>query len=136
MPSEGFAEGLHDPIRMRAPHRSRGVIVETLRDRVEPAVEVLLTDLAQQRIGEVHGLVPDLAAHDPPAQLAAGDPKIDASHAFYLGYEFAKAVTALTLGKSYTQDQALRWGFLTVPEVSHRSTGVRGQEPGDREEAN
>jgi dihydropteroate synthase-like protein len=54
------------------------------------------------------------------ARLAATDPKLDASHAFYLGYEFAKAVTALTLGKNYTQDQALRWGFLTVPEVSHR----------------
>ena len=54
------------------------------------------------------------------AQLAAADPKLDAGHAFYLGYEFAKAVTALTLGKSYTQDQALRWGFLTVPETSHR----------------
>ena len=54
------------------------------------------------------------------ARLMAQDPKIDASHAFYLGYEVAKAVTALTLGKSYAQDQALRWGFLTVPEVSHR----------------
>jgi dihydropteroate synthase len=52
------------------------------------------------------------------ARLAATDPKLDASHAFYLGYEFAKAVTALTLGKDYTQDQALRWGFLTVPEKS------------------
>jgi dihydropteroate synthase len=45
---------------------------------------------------------------------------IDPAHAFYLGYEMAKAVTALTLGKNYTQDQALRWGFLTVPEQSHR----------------
>jgi dihydropteroate synthase-like protein len=45
---------------------------------------------------------------------------LDPSHAFYLGYEMAKAVTALTLGKNYTQDQALRWGFLPVPEVSHR----------------
>jgi dihydropteroate synthase-like protein len=43
---------------------------------------------------------------------------IDPSHAFYLGYEMAKAVTALTLGKNYVQDQALRWGFLTVPEQS------------------
>jgi dihydropteroate synthase-like protein len=41
---------------------------------------------------------------------------IDSSHAFYLGYEMAKAVTALTLGKNYVQDQALRWGFLTVEE--------------------
>ena len=75
--------------------------------------------------GEIHVLNGSvyLRGTDPFAlfaQLAAADPKIDASHAFYLGYEFAKAVTALTLGKSYTQDQALRWGFLTVPETSHR----------------
>jgi dihydropteroate synthase-like protein len=44
---------------------------------------------------------------------------IDSAHAFYLGYEMAKAVTALTLGKNYVQDQALRWGFLTMPERSH-----------------
>ena len=49
--------------------------------------------------------------------------EIDASHAFYLGYEFAKAVTALTLGKDYTQDQALRWGMLTREEKSHRDKG-------------
>jgi dihydropteroate synthase-like protein len=47
---------------------------------------------------------------------------IDPSHAFYLGYEMAKAVTALTLSKNYIQDQALRWGFLTRPERSHRGT--------------
>jgi dihydropteroate synthase-like protein len=45
---------------------------------------------------------------------------IDPSHAFYLGYEMAKAVTALTLGKNYVQDQALRWGFLTVPEANKK----------------
>ena len=46
---------------------------------------------------------------------------IDPSHAFYLGYELAKAATALTLGKNYVQDQALRWGLLTVQEESHRA---------------
>ena len=30
-----------------------------------------------------------------------------------------KAKTALTLGKTYRQDQALQWGFLTEPEDSH-----------------
>ena len=45
----------------------------------------------------------------------------DPSHAFYLGYELMKAHTALTLNKSYRQDEALDWGFLTRPEVSHRS---------------
>src|SRR5262245_45441090 len=32
---------------------------------------------------------------------------IDPSHAFYLGYELAKAATALTLNKEYRQDEAL-----------------------------
>jgi dihydropteroate synthase len=44
----------------------------------------------------------------------------DPEHAFYLGYELMKAKTALTLSKNYRQDQALEWGFLTEPEVSHR----------------
>lgn len=58
------------------------------------------------------------------AEMQRRDAKLDASHAFYLGYEMAKAVTALTVGKNYTQDQALRWGFLTVPEVSHRGAAT------------
>jgi dihydropteroate synthase-like protein len=45
---------------------------------------------------------------------------LDPGHAFYLGYEMAKAVTALTLGKSYRQDEPLTWGFLTRPEISAR----------------
>ena len=44
---------------------------------------------------------------------------IEADHAFYLGYETAKAVTALALSKQYTQDQPLDWGFLTLPEAGH-----------------
>jgi hypothetical protein len=51
---------------------------------------------------------------------------IEPTHAFYLGYELAKAVMALTLGKNYVQDQALRWGFLTRAEESHRERKKRG----------
>jgi dihydropteroate synthase len=50
---------------------------------------------------------------------AAGRTDVDPSHAFYLGYEIAKAVTALALGKDYRQDQALDWGHLTRPEIAH-----------------
>jgi dihydropteroate synthase len=50
------------------------------------------------------------------AQMGVDDP----AHAFYLGWELMKAKTALTLSKSYRQDQALDWGFLTEPEISHR----------------
>ncbi len=63
-------------------------------------------------------------------QLEARQPtNLDASHAFYLGYEMAKAVTALTLGKNYRQDEALDWGFLTRPEVSHRARKVPMESP-------
>jgi dihydropteroate synthase len=51
-------------------------------------------------------------------QMHALEP-ISAAHAFYLGYEMAKAVTALTLGKDYVQDQALNWGHLTRAEQRH-----------------
>lgn len=54
------------------------------------------------------------------AEVLARDERMDASHAFYLGYELAKAVTALTLGKNYVQDQPLNWGLLTRPEPSAR----------------
>lgn len=66
--------------------------------------------------------------HEPPANM-------DPSHAFYLGYEMAKAATALTLAKQYRQDEALDWGYLTEPEESHRlrkshiQLPVTGQEP-------
>ncbi|KAA5545595.1 dihydropteroate synthase [Roseiconus nitratireducens] len=45
---------------------------------------------------------------------------VDRGHAFYLGYEMAKASIALTLGKQYEQDRALDWGLLTRPETLHR----------------
>ena len=75
--------------------------------------------------GEVHmvGAGLHIASRDPFLlfrQLAeAGRNDVDPSHAFYLGYEVAKAVTALTLRKDYRQDQALDWGHLTQPEIAH-----------------
>lgn len=40
----------------------------------------------------------------------------DATHAFYLGKELAKAKLALTLGKTYRQEGSLSWGYLTPPD--------------------
>lgn len=45
---------------------------------------------------------------------------VDVSHAFYLGFELAKAKIAAQLGKQYEQDQTLRWGHLTSEEKRHR----------------
>ena len=45
---------------------------------------------------------------------------VDAGHAFYLGFEMAKATIARTLSKQYEQDEALRWGLLTREEDFYR----------------
>jgi hypothetical protein len=37
----------------------------------------------------------------------------DPAHAFYLGTELARASLAVTLGKTYRQDETLSWGYLT-----------------------
>ncbi|MCX7627024.1 MAG: DUF6513 domain-containing protein [Methylophilaceae bacterium] len=54
----------------------------------------------------------------------------DASHAFYLGVELARAQIAWQLKKRYTQDEALKWGCNTVQadergRVAHRETTSR-----------
>jgi dihydropteroate synthase-like protein len=40
----------------------------------------------------------------------------EATHAFYLGRELLKAKLAITLGKTYRQEGALAWGYLTPPD--------------------
>ena len=40
----------------------------------------------------------------------------DPAHAFYLGKELARASLAVTLGKTYRQEGALSWGYLTPPD--------------------
>src|SRR5437867_11866916 len=48
----------------------------------------------------------------------------EATHAFYLGKELARASLAVILGKTYRQEGALSWGYLTPPEDA-RSEHVR-----------
>jgi len=40
------------------------------------------------------------------------------THAFYLGKELARASLAVTLGKTYRQEGALSWGYLTPPDYA------------------
>ena len=54
------------------------------------------------------------------AQLGVDEP----THAFYLGKELARAGLAVTLGKTYRQEGALSWGYLTPPDDA-RSEHVR-----------
>lgn len=56
---------------------------------------------------------------------------LTSEHAFYLGIELCKARTALTLGKQYIQDESLRWGFLTVNEISALTRRRHQSKPAD-----
>ncbi|MEZ6066769.1 MAG: DUF6513 domain-containing protein [Planctomycetaceae bacterium] len=83
----------------------------------DPNIRIFLSE------GQLHLINRDghWASPDPYEvfdKFLATAPRVDATHAFYLGYELAKATTAMTLGKQYTQDAALDWGPLTRPEVS------------------
>jgi len=56
-----------------------------------------------------------LAGSSQRGTIAAGsqpDRPMDPSHAFYLGYELARAEIALHLGKQYVQDEPMTWGLL------------------------
>ena len=53
----------------------------------------------------------------------------DASHAFYLGVELARAQIAWQLKKRYVQDQALEWGVSAAPtqpeaKIAHREAAM------------
>ncbi len=81
--------------------------------------------------GDVFELYPHLDVED------------DSSHAFYLGYELAKAEIARDLGKRYVQDQPLDWGVAAdkQPEnkMRHAEEGAtlkakRAQRAKDRHE--
>ena len=124
------------------------VTCKTLPKRVEPRLVVLRDDpihrFGPEALAELASRVKDpnwrifaeggqIYAFNNAHYLVGTDPFVlfermaveDPSHAFYLGYELMKAKTALTLHKAYRQDQALDWGFLTEPEVSHRSPRIK-----------
>jgi dihydropteroate synthase-like protein len=56
-------------------------------------------------------------------------PVEDPGHAFYLGKELMKARLALLLGKTYVQEQPLRWGYLTPEreDTPHRPVRIEGR---------
>ena len=82
-----------------------------LADRITDRNYRLFAERGQLHV--INGSMP-LHGTDPFelfAEVERRDAKMDPAHAFYPGYELAKAATALTLGKAYQQDQELRWGL-------------------------
>ncbi len=104
---------LRDP---RVPRFGPEALEEMAARVKDPNWRIYAEDGRIHAFNNAHHLIGD----DPTLlfdQMGVDDP----SHAFYLGLELMKAKTALTLSKAYRQDQALDWGFLTEPEVGHRS---------------
>ena len=131
---------VHHAIRNRVPPKNVSDALVMLRDpKLRPFADEALASLADTlkdnnyrlfaQEGEIHLLSAGLHLRDDdPFQLfeqllsRAVSDNIDVSHAFYLGFEMAKASIALTLGKQYEQDESLRWGTLTRQEEFHRLT--------------
>ncbi len=120
-----------------------------LRELTQEELRGLAANLTDRNI-RVFAAGNDLHVMNKDYHLVGDDPFVlfdqmgidEPSHAFYLGFEMAKALTALTLGKNYTQDQALQWGMLTREEVSHherrlreKKTNHRGTENTEEEKA-
>jgi len=111
---------------------------EKLREYGDESLQKLAEQISDKNLrlfaerGKVHVINDKMHLQgDDPFELfeqMAAKKNIDPAHAFYLGCEIAKAMTALTLSKNYVQDQALDWGFLTVPEESHRGKMADGKE--------
>lgn len=67
---------------------------------------------------------------DPFAFYAGLNVSDDASHAFYLGVELARAQIAWQLKKRYVQDELLTWGVASTeqdqaPKIAHREASIK-----------
>ena len=124
------------------PKRVDNSLVIVRDARLSPFPREVLKELSQSirdnnyrlfaQDGELHLVSSDLHLSDTdPFRLfdqllkQEQSANVDATHAFYLGYELSKAHLALQLSKQYEQDQSLDWGYLTQPEVLHRLARAR-----------
>ena len=90
--------------------------------------------MTRPSVGPIRDIAP-MHIQDIFAQLQV----TEATHAFYLGKELAKASLTVTLGKTYRQEGALSWGYLTPPDdarsehvrLTHRARGARPADGSD-----
>lgn len=134
---------MYHAVLHRIPPKKLDSRLVQLRDRKLKSVSsVELADLAQRLTdpnfrlfaadGQMHVMNGQLylIGEDPFDLFAALQQRqpVTPSHAFYLGYEMAKAVIAQTLSKNYIQDQPLNWGLCTRPESqSHAARAETGE---------
>jgi len=115
--------GLHD----RKPFSySKDEITEMAAQIKDPSFRIMVSD-AGVHVYNRDGL---LQAVDPFAFYADLNVENDASHAFYLGVELARAQIAYQLKKRYVQDEELNWGVSSALQTkddrkSHREASLK-----------
>jgi dihydropteroate synthase-like protein len=115
--------GLHD----RKPFSySKDEITEMAAQIKDPSFRIMVSD-AGVHVYNRDGL---LQAVDPFAFYADLNVENDASHAFYLGVELARAQIAYQLKKRYVQDEELNWGVSSALQIkddrkSHREASLK-----------
>jgi dihydropteroate synthase len=86
--------------------------LRALQSRITDPNSRIFADTSSITVLNNDSFVRDTDIHRIFAKLEVDDP----AHAFYLGKELARASLAMTLGKTYRQESALAWGYLTPPD--------------------
>ncbi len=114
--------GLHD--RRPFPYNA-DEIAEISTQIKDPSFRIMVSE-AGVHVFNRDGLQVDI---DPFAFYPNLNVQNDASHAFYLGVELARAQIAYQLGKRYVQDELLNWGLATEQakdeRKSHRDASLK-----------
>ncbi|WP_228518733.1 DUF6513 domain-containing protein [Methylophilus sp. 13] len=115
--------GLHD--RKPFPY-SAAEIAEMARQIKDPSFRIMVSE-AGVHVYNRDGLQ---QATDPYVFYPELQVQDDASHAFYLGVELARAQIAWQLKKRYVQDEMLEWGVASVAQnkqakVAHREASIK-----------
>jgi dihydropteroate synthase len=110
--------GLHD--RRPFPY-SADEIVEIATQIKDPSFRIMVSE-AGVHVFNRDGLQIDI---DPFAFYPNLNVQNDASHAFYLGVELARAQIAHQLGKRYVQDELLNWGLVTEQAKDDKKSSDR-----------
>jgi dihydropteroate synthase len=107
--------GLHD--RRPFPYNA-DEIAEISTQIKDPSFRIMVSE-AGVHVFNRDGLQIDI---DPFAFYPNLGVQSDASHAFYLGVELARAQIAHQLGKRYVQDELLNWGLVTEQAKDDRKS--------------
>lgn len=130
----GYANGLLG-LHARKPFPYDGHEIATLSTQIkDPSFRIMVSEQGvhvYNRDGMLQGV-------DPFSFYPGLKVEQDASHAFYLGVELARAQIAWQLKKRYVQDEMLDWGVATqqqAPQVklAHRAASLLEQQENKKE---